>query len=54
MMSPPLVAPIKESHEEAFVTLVTSDSYVPGALVLGSSLRKVGSNKRRIALVTSL
>lgn len=38
---------------EAFVTLVTSDSYVVGALVLGHSLKSVGSTRRLICMVTS-
>lgn len=39
--------------QEAFVTLVTSDPYVAGALVLGYSLRKVGATRRLICMITS-
>lgn len=53
-MLPPSLKGQSHQEEEAFVTLVTSDSYVPGALVLGASLKRVGSQKRRVALVTSL
>ena len=40
------------SCEEAYVTLVTSDSYVVGALVLGHSLRRVGTTRRLVCMVT--
>lgn len=36
---------------EAFVTLVTNDAYVPGALVLGHSLKKCNTTRRLICLV---
>lgn len=37
---------------EAFVTLVTSEPYVAGALVLGASLKRVETTKRMICMVT--
>lgn len=39
--------------EEAYVTLVTSDSYVVGALVLAHSLRSVGATRKLVCMVTS-
>lgn len=41
----------KMSCKEAFVTLVTTDSYVPGAIVLAQSLKSSSTNKRLICLV---
>ena len=38
---------------EAFVTMVTSDAYVVGALVLAYSLRKAGTSRRLVCMVTS-
>lgn len=38
--------------EEAWVTLATNDPYCLGALVLGRSLRRVGTNRQLHALVT--
>jgi glycogenin len=34
------------------MTLVMSDSYLPGAMVLGHSLRDTGTTKSLVALVT--
>lgn len=45
-------APSAAIGREAFVTLITSDSYVVGALVLAHSLRLVGTAKRLICMVT--
>lgn len=42
-----------DMQKQAFVTLVTSDSYVVGALVLAHSLRQVGATRRLICMVTS-
>jgi alpha-N-acetylglucosamine transferase len=36
----------------AFVTLLTNDEYLPGAMVLGSSLKRVNTRYDTIALVT--
>ena len=35
------------------MTLATTDSYALGALVLGSSLRRAGTTRKKVALVTS-
>jgi glycogenin glucosyltransferase len=40
------------SHEDAYITLVLNDSYLPGAMVLGHSLRDVGVTKKLAVLVT--
>ncbi|CAF0916539.1 unnamed protein product, partial [Didymodactylos carnosus] len=37
---------------EAFVTLATTDGYALGALVLGQSLKKVGTNKKLCVMIT--
>lgn len=37
---------------EAFVTLATNDNYAIGAMVLASSLRKVGTQKHLFILIT--
>jgi glycogenin glucosyltransferase len=39
--------------DEAFVTLATNDSYAIGALVLGSSLKAVGTTKSLVVMVTT-
>jgi glycogenin len=38
--------------EHCYMTLVMSDSYLPGAMVLGHSLRDTGTTKSLVALVT--
>lgn len=38
---------------EAFVTMVTSDAYVVGALVLAYSLRRTGTSRKLICMATS-
>ncbi|XP_072263997.1 glycogenin-1 isoform X1 [Pyxicephalus adspersus] len=38
--------------DQAFVTLATNDTYVKGALVLGSSLRKNNTTRKLCALIT--
>uniref|UniRef100_A0A8C5M738 glycogenin glucosyltransferase n=1 Tax=Leptobrachium leishanense TaxID=445787 RepID=A0A8C5M738_9ANUR len=38
--------------DQAFVTLATNDSYVKGALVLGSSLRQHNTTRKLVVLVT--
>ncbi|XP_030072549.1 glycogenin-1 [Microcaecilia unicolor] len=38
--------------DQAFVTLATNDSYVKGALVLGTSLRRYNTTKQLVALIT--
>lgn len=38
---------------EAYVTLATNDEYCCGALVLADSLRKVGTTKKLVCMVTS-
>jgi glycogenin glucosyltransferase len=40
------------SGEHCYVTLVMSDSYLPGAMVLAHSLRDTGTTKSLAALVT--
>jgi glycogenin glucosyltransferase len=37
---------------ECYMTLVMSDNYLPGAMVLGHSLRDAGCTKELVALVT--
>jgi glycogenin len=37
--------------KECYVTLVMSDSYLPGAMVLAHSIRDSGSTKALVALV---
>jgi len=39
--------------DEAFVTLVTSDNYALGALVLSSSLRRVNTTRQLVVMVTA-
>ncbi|VDP02432.1 unnamed protein product [Soboliphyme baturini] len=39
--------------DEAYVTLVTNDAYALGALVLGQSLIKVGTNRSLHCIVTN-
>jgi glycogenin len=36
---------------DCYMTLVMSDSYLPGAMVLAHSLRDVGAKKHLVALV---
>jgi glycogenin glucosyltransferase len=38
---------------EAWVTLATTDAYALGALVLGRSLRRVGTTRKLHCMVTS-
>ena len=38
--------------DEAFVTLATNDSYAIGALVLGNSLKLVGTTRSLVVMVT--
>jgi len=38
--------------DQAFVTLATNDVYSIGALVLGQSLRKVGTTRKLVVMVT--
>ncbi len=45
-------APAAPAMREAYVTLVTTDAYVVGALVLGHSLRESGTNRPMICMVT--
>jgi glycogenin glucosyltransferase len=40
------------TKEDAYVTLVLNDSYLPGAMVLGHSLRDVSVQKKLAVLVT--
>lgn len=42
------------ASKEAFVTLATSDSYALGALVLGQSLKEVGTTRSLVCMVTEL
>lgn len=44
--------PVQGLCQEAYVTLVTSDSYVSGALVLAHSLKETGTNHPIECLVT--
>jgi len=37
---------------EAFVTLATNDGYALGALVVAQSLRKVGTQRRLVVLIS--
>jgi len=39
-------------ENEAFVTLATNDTYSLGALVLANSLRRVGTSKKLVVMVT--
>jgi glycogenin len=38
--------------KDCYMTLVMTDSYLPGAMVLGHSLRDSGTTKELVALVT--
>ncbi|KAG5954303.1 hypothetical protein E4U58_007672, partial [Claviceps cyperi] len=40
------------AYEQLYATLLLSDSYLPGALVLGHSLRDAGTKRKLAALVT--
>ena len=40
-------------QDQAWVTLATNDTYALGALVLGASLRKAGTNRQLAILITS-
>lgn len=42
---------LSESRE-AFVTLATNDTYSLGCLVLGSSLRRVGTTRQLVCMIT--
>jgi len=42
-----------KATREAFVTLATSDAYATGALVLASSLRKVGTTRKLVIMITN-
>lgn len=44
---------VQQTAKEAYVTLVTSDNYGVGALVLAHSLRDAGSVRRLVCLVTA-
>lgn len=46
-------APVESLATEAYVTLATNDSYALGALVLAHSLRKAGTARHLVCLVTS-
>ena len=39
-------------HDEAFVSLVTNNSYANGALVLGYSLRRVNTTRKLVLMVS--
>jgi hypothetical protein len=39
--------------DQAFVTLATSDSYAIGALVLGHSLKSVGTSRQLVVMITT-
>ncbi|GAB1600170.1 glycogenin-1-like isoform X2 [Argonauta hians] len=41
-----------EVGKEAFVTLATNDTYVLGCLVLGQSLRRTGTHRKLVVLIT--
>ncbi|KAI1288040.1 Glycogenin-1 [Halotydeus destructor] len=41
-----------EAAAQAFVTLATNDTYALGALVLASSLQRVGTTKAKVVLIT--
>jgi glycogenin glucosyltransferase len=38
---------------EAFVTLATNDGYALGALVLAQSIRKVGTKRRLVIMISN-
>lgn len=38
--------------KEAFVTLATNDTYAIGCLVLGSSLKRVGTTRQLAVMIT--
>ena len=38
---------------EAWVTLATTDAYAVGCLVLGHSLRRVGTTRQTVVMITS-
>jgi hypothetical protein len=41
-----------DTGAQCYMTLVMSDSYLPGAMVLGHSLRDTGTTRNLVALVT--
>ncbi|CAG5133879.1 unnamed protein product, partial [Candidula unifasciata] len=43
---------MEEGRDEAFVTLATNDTYALGCLVLGSSLRRVGTTRQLVVMIT--
>jgi len=45
---------MENNQDEAYVTLVSSDLYVVGAMVLGHSIRESGSTRRMICMVTTI
>ena len=45
-------APLPGARGEAFATLVTSDSYVVGAVVLASSLQSTGATRPIVCMVS--
>ncbi|KAI0228541.1 glycogenin glucosyltransferase [Massospora cicadina] len=52
MLEPFDVTSHPDARTEAYVTLVATDSYVRGAIVLGYSLRNTNTNKLLICLIT--
>ncbi|KAI9888387.1 MAG: glycogenin glucosyltransferase [Vezdaea aestivalis] len=45
------MAPIVDEREDAYCTLLITDSYLPGAVVLAHSLRDAGTKKKLAALI---
>ena len=44
---------VKEANSrQAYVTLCANDGYAPGAVVLASSLRRVGTRRHIVVLIT--
>ncbi|XP_023930454.1 glycogenin-1 isoform X2 [Lingula anatina] len=46
------MAPPQQVEDEAFVTLATSDTYALGSLVWGQSLRRVGTTRKLVVMIT--
>ena len=43
---------ISLAHNQAWVTLATKDDYALGALVLGCSLVRAGTTRKKVVMVT--
>ena len=44
---------LETMSSEAFVTLATTDSYAFGALIVAQSIRKVGTTRRLVVMISN-